>query len=130
MPPDMTINKARLYTRFTDGVGRMIDQWKSVLAPEVFSKLVEVADIPEDRFDFPTELWAKILFDYAITFRRQDENADLLLDSFQPLYYGKVLSFVNKVETMSTQQAEEHVEDECIIFEEAKPYLIRRWDDG
>ncbi len=130
MPPDMTINKGRLYTRFTDGVTGMIDQWKSVLAPEVFSKLVEVADIPEDRFDFPTELWAKILFDHAITFRRGDENADLLLDSFQPLYYGKVLSFINKVETMSTQQAEEHVEDECIIFEEAKPYLIRRWDDG
>ncbi len=130
MPPDMTINKGRLYTRFTDGVTRMIDEWKFVLAPEVFSKLVEVADIPEDRFDFPTELWAKILFDYAITFRREDENTDLLLDSFQPLYYGKALSFINKVETMSTQQAEEHVEDECIIFEEAKPYLIRRWNDG
>jgi len=129
MPPEMTINKGRLYTRFAEGATEMVDQWKTVLSPEVFSKLIEVADIPEDRFDFPTELWAKILFDYALACRKGDEKADLLLDSVQPLYYGKVLSFANKVETMSTQQAEEHVEDECIIFEEAKPYLIRRWDD-
>ena len=130
MIPDMTINKERLYSRFTQGVENIIDQWKAALAPEVFSKLTEVADIGAELFDFPTELWAKILFDYAIAFRKGDDRADLLLDSLQPLYYGKVLSYVNKVETMSTQQAEEYVEDQCLIFEETKPYLISRWNDG
>ncbi|NIQ38117.1 MAG: glycosyltransferase [Proteobacteria bacterium] len=130
MPPDMTIEKTRLYSRFTEGLKQVIDRWKAILAPEVFSKLTEVADMAPDLFDFPTELWARILFDYAIAFRREQEEADSLLDSIQPLYYGKVLSFVNKVETMSTQQAEEHVEDQCIIFEETKPYLIRRWNTG
>lgn len=130
MIPDMSINKEGLYSRFTEGVENMIDRWKAVLAQEVFSKLTEVADIRANRFDFPTELWAKILFDYAIAFRREADKADLLLDSLQPLYYGRVFSYVNKVETMSTRQAEGYVEDQCLIFEETKPYLIRRWEDG
>lgn len=130
VPGDMTVNKERLHSRFAHGVKKTIDQWQAVLAPEVFSKLTEVADMKSEHFDFPTELWAKILFDYAIAFREEGEKADRLLNSFQPLFYGKVLSFVNKVEIMSTEQAEAYVEDECIIFEETKPYLIRRWGNG
>jgi glycosyltransferase involved in cell wall biosynthesis len=130
MPPDMTVNKERLFARFTEGAENKIDQWKAVLAPEVFSKLSEIAEIGPDRFDFPTELWAKILFDYAIAFQREDNGSDSLLDSLQPLYYGRVLSYVNKVKTMSTQQAEEYVEDQCLIFEETKPYLVRRWHNS
>lgn len=127
---EMSINKERLYARFTEGVKHMIDRWKAILAPEVFSKLTEVADIGVERFDFPTELWARTLFDYAIAFRKETGEADLLLDSLQPLYYGKILSYVNKVEAMSTQQADEYVEDQCLIFEETKPHLIQRWADG
>ena len=125
--PDFAVNREQLYTRFTESVTPMIDRWKAVLVPEVFSKLTEVAGIPLDRFDFPTQLWAKILFDYAVAFRRQTDQADGLLESLRPLYWGKVLSYVNKVDTMSTQQAEEYIEEECLIFEETKPYLLERW---
>jgi hypothetical protein len=37
------------------------------------------------------------------------------------------LSFVNKTEGMSHQQAEEYLEDMCIVFEQSKPYLTYRW---
>jgi hypothetical protein len=130
MPPDMTINRERLYARFGKGLQTMRDRWQAVLTPDVFSKLTEVAQIRADRFDFPTELWAKILFDYAIAFQREGEKTDPLLDSLQPLYYGRVLSYVNKVGILSTQQAEEYVEEQCLVFEETKPYLIRRWEGG
>jgi hypothetical protein len=43
------------------------------------------------------------------------------------LFVGKTLSFVRKTERMSIQQAEEHIENECMIFEEAKPYLLSKW---
>jgi len=130
MIPEMSVNKESLYARFTRGVENVIDQWKAVLVPEVFSKLIEVSGINAGRFDFPTELWAKILFDYAIALRKGNGKADSLLDSLHPLYYGRVLSYVNKVETMSTQQAEEYIEDQCLVFEETKPYLVRRWEEA
>ncbi len=126
--PDIGISKEKLHARFTDGVKNKIDKWKVILASEVFSKLMELAEIKKDRFDFPTEIWAKILFDYAIAFRRGNDEADLL-ESLRPLYYGRVLSYVNEVEAMSTQQAEEYIEEQCLIFEETKPYLIKRWDE-
>jgi hypothetical protein len=129
-PPEMTVDRKKLYARFNDEAHKMIDQWKAVLGPEVFSKLTEVADLKEDRFDFPTELWAKIVFDFAIAFRDQHNGAERLLASLQPLYHGKALSHMNKVEAMSTQQADEYVEDQCLIFEETKPYLLRRWGGG
>jgi hypothetical protein len=44
------------------------------------------------------------------------------------LYLGKVLSFVKKTERMSLQQAEEYIEDECTVFEESKPYLVKIWE--
>jgi hypothetical protein len=128
--PEMEVSKKKLYSRFAKGVKDTIDQWKAVLAPEVFIKLTEVAAINTDRFDFPTELWAKALFDYAIAFRSGKEKPNILLESLQPLYYGRVLSHVNKVENMSTQQAEGYVEDQCLVFEETKPYLIRRWNEA
>ncbi len=128
--PEMSVNKESLYARFTDTAENVIDQWKAVLVPEIFSKLMEVSGINAGRFDFPTELWAKILFDYAIALRKANGKADSLLDSLHPLYYGRVLSYVNKVETMSTQQAEEYIEDQCLVFEETKPYLVRRWEEA
>ena len=127
MPPDMTVNKRALHARFKEGAQNMIDQWQAVMTPEVFSKLTEVAGLSTDQFDFPTDLWARVLFDFAIAFRDKNHGENRLLDSLQPLYYGKVLSYVSKVENMSTQQAEEHVEDQCLVFEQTKPYLLRRW---
>jgi hypothetical protein len=130
MPPEMTVNKKGLHARFMEGAKNMVDEWKACMAPEVFAKVTEVASLASDPFDFPTELWAKVLFDYAIAFRDKRHDENRLLDSLQPLYYGKVLSYVSKVEDMSTQQAEEYVEDQCLTFEQTKPYLIRRWSDG
>jgi hypothetical protein len=128
--PDISIQKGRLYARFTEGLENLMDRWKTVLTQEVFSKLTEVSDIVAERFDFPTELWAKVIFDYATAFRREGNGVEQLLDSLQPLYYGKVLSYINKVETMSIQQAEEYVEEQCLVFEETKPYLLSSWADG
>ena len=42
-------------------------------------------------------------------------------------YFGKTLSFVRKTERMSVQQAEEFIENECVVFEETKPYVFDRW---
>ncbi len=50
-----------------------------------------------------------------------------LLSSLIPLYFGKTLSYVRKTARMSVQQAEEFIENECMVFEESKPYLVDRW---
>ncbi|PIY22160.1 MAG: glycosyl transferase, partial [Deltaproteobacteria bacterium CG_4_10_14_3_um_filter_51_14] len=60
--------------------------------------------------------------------RSSDLDKELLVDSLIPLYYGKTLSFVKKMAGMSIQQAEDAIEEDCMVFELAKPYLVKRWE--
>jgi hypothetical protein len=49
------------------------------------------------------------------------------MDSLIPLYFGRTFSFVKKTRRMSTKQAEETIEEDCLVFERTKPYLLNRW---
>ena len=80
-----------------------------------------------DQFDFPTHLWAKVLFDMAVAYRDMENEQNELMESLIPIYFGKTLSFVRKTERMSMKQAEELIENECLVFEEARSYLNKCW---
>ena len=45
-----------------------------------------------------------------------------------PLYYARVASFVRQSWEMSSQEAEELVEEQAVKFEEQKEYLIQVWN--
>lgn len=126
-PPPVEINQEGLYRRFIGGRKEFQEVWQRVLTAEVFAKLMEAMAIGEERFDFPTQLWAQILFDYAIGYYTYNDERAMLLASLMPLFFGKVYSFVLRTERMSTQEAEEYIEDQCMVFEEARPYLDERW---
>jgi hypothetical protein len=76
----------------------------------------------------PVTVWAKILFDFALAYHKQTLERSRVIEVLIPLYYGMTLSFVNKTQGMSIQQAEEFLEDMCLVFEQTKPYIIDRWN--
>jgi len=101
--------------------------WQGVLENNIYNKLGEIRDLPTAHFSFPSELWARILFSYSVAYKKEKVDRQRLLESLVPLFLGKTLSFIKKTERMSIQQAEEHIENECMLFEEAKPYLLSKW---
>jgi glucosylglycerate synthase len=127
-PLPVDINIDRLHERFIEGFDKYYGVWEKIYGPTVVPKLQEIRSLGLQHFSFPAQTWATILFDSAAVFRRMNaqEQSDLL-DALLPLYLGKVLSFVKKTERMSLQQAEEYIENECMIFEENKPYIIKVW---
>jgi glycosyltransferase involved in cell wall biosynthesis len=127
-PPSVDVNRERLHQSFLQGFDKFEDLWKEVLTADTFSKLIEVRELEKELLEFPTQLWARVLFDYAVGYHRFGKDREDLLDSLIPLYHGKIYCFVKHTEGMSTQQAEEYIEDQCLIFEETKPYLDERWD--
>lgn len=127
LPPPVDVNPQSLYQRFRQGLEGKLDLWREIFPPEVFSKLTEVMGMDPVRFDFPEDLWAKLLFSAAVAFARQEEGREAVLDSLIPLYYGRVYSYVLKTQEMSMQQAEEYIEEQCMVFEEARPFLDERW---
>jgi len=128
MPPGVDVSAQKLFASFQDGFKSYGEVWKEILSEVVYGKLTEIGTLAVNGFDFPTDLWARLLFDAALAYRSSDLDKELLVDSLIPLYYGKTLSFVKKTAGMSIQQAEDAIEEDCMVFELAKPYLVKRWE--
>lgn len=129
MPPKVQVDQENLLHKFKSGFGQYSEMWESVLAGGVYKKLLEIRDMKEREFDFPTYLWARVLFDMAVAYRDRVMDRDGMMDSLIPLYFGRTLSFVKRTRRMSIKQAEEAIEDDCMTFEKAKPYLLQRWKE-
>jgi glycosyltransferase involved in cell wall biosynthesis len=129
MPPKVEVNTENLIDRFHDGGIRHQEGWKAILTEEVYKKVMEIMGMKETEFDFPTDLWARVLFDMAVAFKVETLDRGTIMDSLVPLYFGKTLSFVRKTRRMSIKQAEESIEEDCLTFEMAKPYLLQRWQE-
>jgi glycosyltransferase involved in cell wall biosynthesis len=130
-PLPVDINTKRLHEMFVEGFDKYYGLWEQVYGPIVAPKLQEIRSIVLQHFSFPTQTWLSILFDSAAAYHRMSPvERKNLLDGLLPLYLGKVLSYVKKTERMSLQQAEEYIENECMMFEENKPYILKAWTKG
>jgi len=128
-PLPVEVNATRLHERFLHGFDKFYPMWEQVFDQTVCHKLQEIRSLGLQHFSFPSQTWARILFDAAVAYHGMGEVDRLnILDSLLPLYLGKVLTFVKKTERMSIQQAEEYIENECMMFEESKPYLTKTWE--
>jgi len=128
MPPPVEVNKEKLYQKFREGFQSNWNIYRSVFSKENLQKIREISTMDIDHFEMPASIWAKILFDFVLAYRKAKTNRANTIEVLIPLYYGMTLSFVNKTEGMSIQQAEEFLEDMCLVFEQTKPYIIDRWD--
>lgn len=127
VPPPVHVDAELLYERFTKGCLASAEIFREVLEPATRTKISEVLELGERHLEFPTLLWAKCLFEFSLAYRDRIFDAVTLLDALSPLYFGKTLSFVRSTEGMGVQQAEEYIEEQCLAFEEVKPYLLERW---
>ncbi len=127
MPPKVRVDEDNLLDKFRMGFDQCSATWKHLLAGDVYGKLLEIRNMKEREFNFPTDLWARVLFDMAVAYRDSAMDRDGMMDSLIPLYFGRTLSFVKRTRRMSIKQAEDAIEDDCMTFEMAKPYLLRRW---
>lgn len=127
VPPPVEVDTERVLDKLRTGLGRYWDLFSAICHVDNINKLEEVANFPEEGFEFPTVLWAKILYDFSVAYRNKVVPGDDLLGALLPLYYAKTLSFVLETQAMNNQQVEEFVEDQCLQFEKTKPYLLERW---
>jgi glycosyltransferase involved in cell wall biosynthesis len=129
MPPKVEVDSGKLFQNFLHGYQKYNDVWREILSGDVFKKLQEMREMKERVFTFPTDLWARVLYDMAVGYRDSALDADLMMESLIPLYFGRTFSFVKRTKRMSARQAEEAIEEDCMTFEMTKPYLVRRWQE-
>ncbi|AEH25066.1 glycosyltransferase [Pyrococcus yayanosii] len=93
---------------------------REVLAKETFECVKKALET----FEFPDELWARVLYDGAVAYKRGLlKNAEPLI----PLYFAKTADFVIRTMEMSTMEAEKLVRERARVFLREKPYLVERW---
>ncbi len=127
MPPPVEMDTSSLWEKFRSGLTADWNIYSSALSAENINKLEEVVDLPVGGFEFPAGLWAKMIYDFAISYRNGIMDRHELVRALIPLHYGKTLSFVSETQAMNNQQVEEFIEDQCIQFEKAKSYLVEKW---
>jgi hypothetical protein len=125
--PKVEVDNERLIRRFQEGFNQYGTLWEKILCRDIYMKLVEMRGMRKDIFSFPADLWSRLLYDMAVFCRNVPDEKKLALESLIPLYYGRTFSYVRKTKGMSTRQAEEAVEEDCMAFEMTKPYLVKRW---
>ena len=127
-PEPVNVDIEGMIEHFKIGFQQFSSLWKDIFSKACFDEIEKAVEMDSNQFYFPTDAWAQILYELAATFHSWSVNRYKLIDLMTPLYYARVASFVRQSWDMSSQEAEELVEDQALKFEEHKDYLIKVWD--
>ena len=128
MPPPVQVDENRLYQSFVDGFKENASIYEQALTADVYRKTKEIAGLSFEQFELPPALWAKIVYDFALGFHLRVVPRDELIRAFVPLYFGRTGSYVRTTQGMELRVVEDYIEEQCLVFEETKPYLVDRWE--
>ena len=127
-PEPVTVDLERMVEHFKIGFHQFSPFYKEIFCEDCFHHISMIAEMDTNQFYLPTDAWVRILYELAATFHAWSVNRNKLIDLMTPLYYARVASFVRQSWEMSSQEAEELVEEQAVKFEEQKEYLIQVWD--
>lgn len=121
-----TVDIGRMVETFRLGNRDLREIWGAVLPPATLFELTKLARLAPEQFRLPEDLWARIIFDFALAHRLRTINRDHLLRSLAPLYLAWVASYAREMAIGATS-AEEIIDRVALAFEAVKPYFISRW---
>lgn len=121
--PDMN----RMVETFQLGVRDLQEIWGLVLPPSTLFELRKLSRLTPEQVQMPDELWARIVYDFALAHRLRTINRDHLLRSMTPLYLAWVVSYARDLETSAAATVEQRIERLALAYEATKPYLVSRW---
>ncbi|HEU5401432.1 MAG TPA: hypothetical protein VFU86_08750 [Terriglobales bacterium] len=122
------ISPHRMHGMFRSGVHDLRDVLDSVLTPQTLATLTACADQPKESFQFPDDLWAKTIFEFAASYHKSVISRDHIIQALAPIYRGKIFEFLTTNRQASIPEIEERIEAICIAFERNKPYLLQLWN--
>ncbi|MBN2126282.1 MAG: glycosyltransferase [Deltaproteobacteria bacterium] len=128
-PEPVNVDSEGMIELFKTGYRQFWPLWKEIFCGDCFAVIQNLVEQDSQRFCLSTSTWVQILYELAATFHYWSVNRNKLLDLVTPLYFARVASFVRQSWEMSSQQAEELVEEQAREFEEHKDYLVKVWDE-
>ncbi|HEY3375520.1 MAG TPA: cell wall biosynthesis glycosyltransferase [Candidatus Aquicultor sp.] len=127
-PEHFAVDMYRLIKKFKEGFHANDTLLAKILAPQTFAEVEALSRPSQHIFSFPTDLWAKVVYDTACAYNFSAFDRRAVIDALMPLYFGRTASFVMETEVMSDTEAEAGVLETASVYERLKPYLVERWD--
>ncbi len=129
MMEPVRVNRKHLREMFATGVAELEPVFRSILSASTLSELQRIATLEVGEFNYPADVWAKTVFEFAASYHRSVINRDHIVQALVPLYRGRSLSFLLENRDVSGEDLERNVESLCSEFERLKPYLLEIWAD-
>lgn len=127
-PPETEpVDTRPMLDSFLLGSRNLDEVWRLVLPPNTLLDLRRLTRLAPESFRIPDELWAGIVYDFALAYRLRTLSRAHLMGAFTPLYLGWVASWIREASTLSHAEAEQRLEQLARAWEEKKPYLLSRW---
>jgi hypothetical protein len=123
----MAVDVGRMVGAFRQGLRDLASLWEDILAPETFGEVLALDGGDPTRLRFPDDLWARVVYDFALAHHYGVVHRDHLLRSLVPLYLGRTAAFVEATAARDAAGTEASLESVAAAFERLKPYLVARW---
>ena len=114
---------------FATGVAQLEPVFRAILSVSTLSELQRIATLEIKEFNYPADVWAKTVFEFAASYHKSVISRDHILQALVPLYRGRTLTFLQENRDSSGEEIETSVESLCGEFERLKPYLLEVWAD-
>ncbi len=121
--PDMDEVRS-LVDNFRLAFSNLREIWALVLPPQTLLSLKKLSLLSAETFAFPPNLWARVVYDFAMAFHLRTLNRGHLLGAMTPLYLAWVASLLRETGSPGETSL---LERTVTAFEQEKPYLVSRW---
>jgi hypothetical protein len=101
--------------------------WQQILTSDNMTYIEALAALPPDRFYFPSDLWAQIVYDFVLVFNKGEIDPVQIVNALFPLYQGRLAAFLQEVAGLASVGREGTVAAQAVEFEETRAYLKKRW---
>jgi inorganic triphosphatase YgiF len=112
---------------FSTGVAELQSVFQSILSPATLSELQRIAQLGEEEFHYPSELWVRTIYEFAASYQKAVINRDHIIQALAPLFRGRAFTFLTENRNASASEVENNIEGLCLEFERLKPYLLQMW---
>jgi len=123
----LRVNRKRLREMFLTGVAELGSVFQSILSPETLAELQRIAQLGEEDFQYPAELWVRTVYEFAASYQKSVISRDHIIQALAPLFRGRAFTFVIENRNASADDVEKNIEGLCLEFERLKPYLLQLW---
>ena len=128
-PEPVNASVPLLVEKFREGAAEQVRSWNEVFSAATRGYIAAKTAAAGHAKAVDGRVWAKAVYEVVAAAKNRDDTEGLAR-ALLPLYYGRVAALIGEVEGLDQAGAERVVEQQALVFEQTKPYLLERWSVG